>query len=69
MNSEEYLSIYKYYVLLNANKNGWSIYKKDDGAFYLYKKKEKKEKFNLKYDISILHSKPFNIEKILKENN
>lgn len=65
MNFNDYLLEYKYYILLNAHKKGWKIYKKDDNIFYLYKSKTKKEIFNLEYDISILHKKPYDIKKIL----
>ena len=67
MNFDEYLLLYKYYILLNADKKGWSIYKKDNNIFYLYKKKTKNENFNLKDDMSVLHKKPYDIEKILNE--
>ena len=69
MDIEEYQSIYKYLILLNAGKKGWSIYKKDDNIFYLYKEKNKLDKFDLKYDINLLHKEPYNIKKILKEIN
>ncbi len=67
MNFDNYLLKYKYYILFNANENGWEIYKKDENIYYLRKKKIKNEKFELDYEISIFHKQPFDIEKKLKE--
>ena len=69
MDNEEYQSIYKYLILLNANKKGWSIYKKDNNVFYLYKKKSRNEFFNLKYDIASLHKGTDDIKKIINKIN
>jgi len=69
MDNEEYQSIYKYLILLNANKKGWSIYKKDNNVFYLYKKKSRNEFFNLKYEIDTLNKSHYDIEKIINKIN
>lgn len=68
MNYDEYLLAYKNIILLNASKNGWSIYKSDDNNYYLYKQKTEKEIFNLEKDITILHKYPYDIKTILKKN-
>ena len=67
MSFDEYKNIYKYLILLNADRNGWSIYKKNTKVFYLYKRKDNNEKFDLKNDISILHTKPFDVKEIVKQ--
>lgn len=61
-----YLKKYKNNILFNASKEGWDIYKKSDNIFFLIKKKDKNEIFDLESDIILLHKGPFNIE---KQNN
>ena len=67
MSIEDCILKYKYLVLLNANKNGWSIYKKNNNIFYLRKKKEKNERFSLEQDISLIHNEPNNLKKIFRK--
>ena len=57
------LKEYKNIILYNAFKDGWSIYKKDDNRFFLVKKKQKNEKFNLENDIILLHKDVSNLNK------
>lgn len=64
----EYFKIYKKNILNNAHNEGWEIYKKNDNVYYLYKKKEQGENFNLQNDIILLHKGTIKINKLKKDN-
>ena len=69
MTSEELLLIYKYLILLNANKQGWELLKKDNKSYILRKVKADGEIFDLESDISLFLEKPYNVKDILSYFN